>query len=304
MDRFAAMTAFVAVVDHKGFAAAARHLHVAPSAVTRLIGALEDGLGVRLLRRTTRSLSLTDAGERYLGRARVILSELRDVEDSARAERVAPRGRLVVTAPAVFGRLHVAPLMSAFLAHYPEVVGELSLTDRTVSLVEEGIDLAVRIGALADSSLLARRMGATRRVVVGAPAYLARRGTPAAPADLAGHDLIRFASLSTPAEWRFRQDGVDLAVSVSPRFITDSADAAIGQAEQGGGLTMVLGYQVAAAVRAGRLTIVLSGFEPPPLPIHIVQPAGRLVPAAVRAFVDLAVTQGDWQFGDDTAYGP
>ena len=304
MDRFAAMTAFVAVVDHKGFAAAARHLHVAPSAVTRLIGALEDGLGVRLLRRTTRSLSLTDAGERYLGRARVILSELRDVEDSARAERVAPRGRLVVTAPAVFGRLHVAPLMSAFLAHYPEVVGELSLTDRTVSLVEEGIDLAVRIGSLADSSLLARRMGATRRVVVGAPAYLARRGTPAAPADLAGHDLIRFASLSTPAEWRFRQDGVDLAVSVSPRFITDSADAAIGQAEQGGGLTMVLGYQVAAAVRAGRLTIVLAEFEPPPLPIHIVQPAGRLVPAAVRAFVDLAVTQGDWQFGDDTAYGP
>jgi DNA-binding transcriptional LysR family regulator len=304
LDRFAAMTAFVAVVDHKGFAAAARHLHVAPSAVTRLIGALEDGLGVRLLRRTTRSLSLTDAGERYLGRARVILSELRDVEDSARAERVAPRGRLVVTAPAVFGRLHVAPLMSAFLAHYPEVVGELSLTDRTVSLVEEGIDLAVRIGSLADSSLLARRMGATRRVVVGAPAYLARRGTPAAPADLAGHDLIRFASLSTPAEWRFRQDGVDLAVSVSPRFITDSADAAIGQAEQGGGLTMVLGYQVAAAVRAGRLTIVLAEFEPPPLPIHIVQPAGRLVPAAVRAFVDLAVTQGDWQFGDDTAYGP
>jgi DNA-binding transcriptional LysR family regulator len=191
LDRFAAMTAFVAVVDHKGFAAAARHLHVAPSAVTRLIGALEDGLGVRLLRRTTRSLSLTDAGERYLGRARVILSELRDVEDSARAERVAPRGRLVVTAPAVFGRLHVAPLISAFLAHYPEVVGELSLTDRTVSLVEEGIDLAVRIGLLADSSLLARRMGATRRVVVGAPAYLARRGTPAAPADLAGvmHDL-------------------------------------------------------------------------------------------------------------------
>jgi len=304
LDRFAAMTAFVAVVDHKGFAAAARHLHVAPSAVTRLIGALEDGLGVRLLRRTTRSLSLTDAGERYLGRARVILSELRDVEDSARAERVAPRGRLVVTAPAVFGRLHVAPLMSAFLARYPDVVGELSLTDRTVSLVEEGIDLAVRIGALADSSLLARRMGATRRVVVGAPAYLARRGTPAAPADLAGHDLIRFASLSTPAEWRFRQDGVDLAVSVNPRFITDSADAAIGQAEEGGGLTMVLGYQVAAAVRSGRLTIVLADFEPPPLPIHIVQPAGRLVPAAVRAFVDLATAQGDWQFGDDTAYGP
>src|SRR5262245_6078118 len=203
MDRLEAMSAFVNVVDQNGFAPAARRLGISASAVTRLVAALEEQLGITLLRRTTRSMTLTDAGARYLERVRPILSELQEAERSAQAERNVPSGRLLVTAPATFGRIHVGPLMAAYLKRHTEVSGELLLSDRIVNLVEEGVDLALRIGQLDDSTLIARRVGATRRVVVASPAYLARRGVPQSPEELRAHDTITFGGLGDSVGWRF-----------------------------------------------------------------------------------------------------
>lgn len=296
VDRLEAMAAFVAVADLRGFAPAARKLGLSPSAVTRLVAALEERLATRLLQRTTRSVSLTDAGARYLERARRILGDLEEAEADALAEHTEPTGRLVVAASNLFGRLAVAPVLSEFLTRHPGVVGELTLSDRNVNLVEDGVDVAVRIGALSDSSLHARRVGATRRVVVAAPAYLARRSSPRTLDELAGHAVVQFTGLHPTPEWRFVADGRPRAVALRPVLVTNSADAAIGHAERGGGLTMALAYQVAAAVRAGRLVVVLAEFEPPPLPIHLVYPDARFVPAKVRAFVDLVVGTCDWNF--------
>ncbi len=296
MDRLDAMSAFATVAELRGFAAAARRLSLSRPAVTRLVAALEARLGTRLLQRTTRTVTLTDAGARYLERTRRILSDVAEAEALAQADRSAPTGRLVVAAPSVFGRLHVAPVMSDFLERHRTVTGELQLADRTVNLVEEGVDLAVRIGHLTDSSLVARRVGHTRRVVVGAPGYLARRGTPRRPEALSGHDLIQFSAVTPLPEWRFTRDGSETRVALSPRLVTNSADAAIGHAERGGGLTMVLAYQVASAVSAGQLRVVLPGFEPPALPIHLVYPTGRLLSAKVKAFAELVAETCDWEF--------
>jgi DNA-binding transcriptional LysR family regulator len=293
MDRIDAMAAFVAVADLEGFAAAARKLGLSPSNVTRLIAALEDRLGARLLQRTTRSVTLTDVGARYLERARRILSDAEEAEISAQAERTAPSGRLVVSAPIGFGRLHVSPVMSKYLQRYPDVSGELRLSDRMISLVEDGVDLAVRIGHLPDSSLVARSVGDMRRVVVASPDYLSRRGEPNHPVAVTSHDTIQFGA----SDWNFVEDGREVRVPCTPRFITNSADAAILHAEQGGGLTRVLAYQAAGAIAAGRLKIVLERFEQALLPIHIVYPTSRLLSAKVRAFVDLVVEVSDWKFG-------
>ncbi len=293
MDRIDAMAAFVAVADLHGFAPAARKLGLSPSNVTRLIAALEDRLGARLLQRTTRSVALTDVGARYLERARRILADLEEAETSAQAERTQPSGRLVVSAPIGFGRIHVSPLMSAYLKRYPDVSGELRLSDRMINLVEDGVDLAVRIGHLPESSLVARSVGDMRRIVVASPGYLKRRGEPKHPAAVASHDTIQFGM----ADWDFVEDGREVRVTGAPRFITNSADAAILHAEQGGGLTRVLAYQAADAIDAGRLTIVLAQFEQAPLPIHIVYPTSRLLSAKVRTFVDLVVEVSDWKFG-------
>ena len=298
MDRLEAMGVFVAVADLRGFAPAARKLGLSPSAVTRLVAALEEHLGTRLLQRTTRSVALTDAGARYLDRARRILADVTEAEETAQAERTVPTGRFAVAAPNVFGRLHVAPLMSAYLALHPAVQGELTLSDRLANLVEDGIDAAVRIGLLDDSSLVAVRVGATRRIVVAAPKYLARRRKPRSAADLAGHDLIQCTALNAAPEWRFTPEGHESRVAFVPRYITSSADAAIDHAERGGGMTMVLAYQAAPAIRAGRLRVVLADLEPPPLPIHLVYPTTRLLSAKVRAFIDLVTTTCDWQFVD------
>ncbi|WP_164020755.1 LysR family transcriptional regulator [Pyxidicoccus trucidator] len=296
MDRLDAMAAFVAVAEHRGFAHAARRLGLSPSAVTRLVAALEERLSIRLLQRTTRSVTLTDAGARYLERARRILAEVEEAEDAAQEERTVPKGRFVLTAPDLFGRLNVAPLMSTFLSRHPGVMGELLLSDRTVNLVEEGVDAAVRIGVLADSSLFARKVGETRRVVVASPEYLAQRKKPQLPGDVASHDVILFTGLNPTPEWRFSRDGRLSHVSFTPTFVTNSADAALAHTERGHGLTMLLAYQVAESVRAGRLKVVLSKFEPPPLPIHLVYPTSRLLSAKVRAFVDLAVSTCNWHF--------
>ena len=294
MDRLDAMHAFVAVADLQGFAPAARKLGLSPSGVTRLIAALEERLGARLLQRTTRSVTLTDVGTRYLERARRILADVEEAESSAEGERTRPSGRLVVSAPIGFGRLHVSPVMSRYLARYAEVSAELRLSDRMINLVEDGVDLAVRIGHLPDSTLVARHVGEMRRMVVASSAYLKRRGEPKTPQAVASHDTIQFG---TAPDWRFVEDGREIRIAPTPRFSTNSFDAAIQYAEQGGGLTRVMAYQAAEALKRGRLKIVLAKFEQPALPIHIVYPTSRLLSAKVRAFIDLVTETDAWHFG-------
>jgi DNA-binding transcriptional LysR family regulator len=297
MDRIDAMQAFVAVADLRGFAPAARKLKVSPSAVTRLIAALEERLGARLLQRTTRSVTLTDVGTRYLERARRILADVEEAERAAEGERMRPAGRLVVSAPVGFGRLHVSPLMSAYLKRYPDVSGELRLEDRIVNLVEDGVDLGVRIGALADSTLVARQLGEMRRIVVASPAYLKARGEPKRPEAIPSHDTIQFGATSGLADWRFVEGEKEIRVNYTPRLLTNSADAAVQYAISGGGLTRVLAYQAADALKRGRLKIVLEKFELPRLPINMVYPTSRLLSAKVRTFIDLAIERADWKFG-------
>jgi len=294
------MQAFVAVADLQGFAPAARKLGLSPSGVTRSIAALEDRLGARLLQRTTRSVTLTDVGARYLERARRILTDVEEAESSAEGERTRPGGRLVVSAPVGFGRLHVSPVISAYLKRYPEVSADLRLSDLMISLVEEGVDLAVRIGHLADSTLVARHVGEMRRIVVASKDYLQRRGEPKTPAEISSHDTIHFSAMTAGPDWRFVERGQETRIAVTPRLSTNSADAAIQYAEQGGGLTRVMAYQAAASLEAKRLRIVLEKFEQPPLPIHIVYPTSRLLSAKVRTFIDLVTEIADWHFGQDS----
>jgi len=297
MDRIDAMQAFVAVADLQGFAPAARKLGLSPSGVTRLIAALEDRLGARLLQRTTRSVTLTDVGARYLERARRILSDVEEAENAAEGERTRPGGRLVVSAPNGFGRLHVSPVVSAYLARYPEVSADLRLSDLMINLVEEGVDLAVRIGHLPDSTLVARHVGEMRRIVVASKDYLERRGEPKTPHEIASHDMIHFGAMTAAPDWRFASDGREIRLSSTPRFATNSADAAVQYAEQGGGLTRLMAYQAADSLKAGRLKIVLAAFEQPALPIHVVYPTSRLLSAKVRTFIDLVTEISDWHFG-------
>jgi DNA-binding transcriptional LysR family regulator len=296
MDRIDAMQAFVAVADLQGFAPAARKLGLSPSGVTRLIAALEERLGARLLQRTTRSVALTDVGKRYLERARQILADVDEAEGAVEGERTRPGGRLVVSAPIGFGRLHVSPVISEYLRRYREVSVELRLSDLVVNLVEEGVDLAVRVGHLADSSLVARHVGEMRRVVVASPGYLKAHGEPRTPEAIASHQTIQFGAMSTPPDWRFVRAGSEVRVAPAPRFSTNSSDAAIQYAVQDGGLTRVLAYQAADAIKGGRLKVVLAKFEPPPLPIHIVYPTSRLLSAKVRTFIDLVLEVTDWHF--------
>ena len=297
MDRIDAMQAFVTVADLQGFAPAARKLGLSPSGVTRLIAALEDRLGARLLQRTTRSVTLTDVGARYLERVRRILADVEEAESSAEGERTSPGGRLVVSAPNGFGRLHVSPVVSAYLKRYPEVSADLRLSDRMINLVEDGVDLAVRIGHLPDSTLVARHVGEMRRIVVASRDYLKARGEPKTPAAIASHDTIQFGAMTAGPDWRFVEDGREVRVACTPRFSSNSADAAIHYAEQGGGLTRVMFYQAAESLKAERLQIVLAPFEQPAMPIHVVYPTSRLLSAKVRTFIDLVTEISDWHFG-------
>jgi DNA-binding transcriptional LysR family regulator len=298
MDRFDAMAAFIAVTDLNGFAPAARKLGLSTSAVTRHVASLEDRLGVRLLNRTTRAVSLTDAGMRYLERSRRILADLEDADQMAGSERGEPMGRLVMSAPQVFGRQHVAPLVCAFMTRHPKITAELLLSDRMVNLVEDGVDLAIRIGNLTDSSDIARKVGAVRRVLVASPDYLAAQGVPRSPSELSEHRLIAFSALARPDRWSFWSGETQHDVQVRPRLVTNSADAAIWHASQGGGLTLALSYQVADHVREGRLSMVLEDFEPQPYPVQIVYPTSRLLSLKVRAFLEQVVATQDWNFVD------
>lgn len=294
MDRLNAMEVFAAVCDTHSFAGAARRLGMSPPVVSRTVVALEKHLGVRLLQRTTRSVRLTDAGTHYLEQVRRVLSDVEAADEIARSEQE-PRGRLVVTAPLLFGRMHVAALLRRYLAKYPNVAAELQLNDRNVHLIEEGYDLAVRIGSLSDSSLVARQLGTTRRVVVASHKYLDARGRPAHPQELDRHAVISFFPMHGLRDWLFadpRAPSRELRVAVVARFATNDGEAALDFAREGGGLLRCLHYQVAAHVAAGELEIVLADYERPPAPINAVYASARLLPARVRAFVALALENG------------
>lgn len=293
IDRLDAMATFVAVIDQGSFSAAARVLGRSLAAVSRQVAALERHLAVRLLVRTTRALAPTDEGRLYYERARRIISEVQDTERAVSAEAAIATGRLHVSAPALLGRLRLAPLLPAFLARHPRVDIDLSLWDRPVSLVEEGIDIALRIGALPDSRLTVRRLGEVRMVVCAAPAYLAEHGEPELPEDLARHRCLVFTALPGEADWIFRgPDGGRRAVRLpSPRLSVNALDAAVAAAVGGAGLVRAPSWQVAEAVAAGALRPVLTDFEQPPAPLNALTAPGRVQAQKTRAFLDFLVAE-------------
>lgn len=286
MNRLDSMSVLVAVVDSGSLSAAARRLDMPLATVSRKVGELESHLKTRLLHRTTRQLSLTEAGTSYVAACRRILEEIGEAERAASGEYAAPKGELVVTAPIVFGRLHVVPVVAEFLAHYPEIDISLVLTDRVVHLMEEQADVAVRIGELPDSTLMATGVGTVRRVVCASPAYLATHGEPLGPRDLAGHECITFEVLESARAWVFGSGKSELSVPVRSRLAVNTAEAAIDAAILGVGLIRVLSYQVAEAIRNKALGVVLDTFESSPLPISLVHKGQAPLPLKLRAFLD------------------
>ncbi len=289
MDRFHAIRVFIEVAERGGFAAAARAMAMSPPAVTRAVSALEDRIGTRLLVRTTRSVRLTESGERFLHDGKRILAELEEAEDAAIGSHAAPRGELRITAPVLFGRLFVAPILAEFLDAYPHVGARTLFVDRVVNLMDEGLDVAIRIGNLPDSSLTAIRAGTVRPVMFAAPDYLDKHGRPAHPDDLVRHRLILPLATGVFHEWAFRDNGAPLSVRIESRLRMNTNDAIIELAMRGWGLSRLLSYQVAAQIADGRLEIVLGEYEPAPMPIHVVHQEGRMVSARLRAFVDFMV---------------
>jgi DNA-binding transcriptional LysR family regulator len=280
------MAVFVAVADTGSFAEAARRLGSSPPAVTRAVIALEGHLGMRLLNRTTRTVRLTEAGMRYLEDARRILGEIDEMEEAAAGINAEPRGRLSVTAPVLFGKMFVVPIIVDFLQAHRQVEVSGLFLDRVVNLVEEGLDVAVRIGHLPSSTMLALKVGQVNSVLCAAPDYLARHGTPQAPADLAAHTIIASTRTTPTNEWRFPSEKETLAVRVQPRLTVSSNDAAIEAALAGFGIVRLLSYQVAPQLATGRLVRLLAGYETAPLPVHVVHREDRRSAGKVRAFVD------------------
>lgn len=289
MDRLQLINIFVAVVDTGGFAGAGRKLNISPPAVTRAINELEVHLGVRLLTRTTRFVRVTEAGARYAEDCRLILSQLAEADEAVGGLHSVPRGRLTVTAPVGFGAMYVTPVVTEYLALYPEVNVSCWFMDRIVNILDEGVDVAVRIGELPDSSMQAIRVGKMRLRICATPEYLAQHGVPASPEDLQAHVIIAASGATSTTEWRISAQGVPGAVKLHPRLIATSADTAIAAALTGFGLTNVLAYKVSAHLREGRLQAVLGDFEPPALPVHVLHREGRHASQKARAFIDLAV---------------
>ena len=284
MDRFEAMTVFVAIAEAGSLSAAARRLEQPLATVSRKLSLLEAQLKTRLIARSTRRLELTDAGRDYLEASRQILEQVDEAERAAAGAYARPHGRLVISAPVVFGRLHLLPVVVEFLREFPDVDVRLIQADRVVNLLEEHVDLALRIGELADSGLVATKVGEIRRVVCASPAYLAAYGHPEMPADLVRHACISFEGLMASSRWVFPEETVE----IHTRLTVTTADAAISAAQMGLGVIRVLSYQVADAVRAGTLERLLSAYEPVPAPVSLIYPGRGRLPMKCRAFLDYA----------------
>ncbi|MEZ5524483.1 MAG: LysR family transcriptional regulator [Pseudomonadales bacterium] len=287
MDRFHLMSVFVAVAEAEGFAAGARRLSMSPPAVTRAIATLEEQLGVKLFNRTTRYVRTTEAGQRYLTDARRILADLDAADEAAAGINAEPRGHLTITAPVMFGRMHVMPGIINYLERYPDTEVSAVFLDRVVNLLEEGIDVGIRIGELPDSTMQALPVGAVRIVTCASPEYLSEHGSPRHPGELEEHSIIASSAGNNAVNWRFHQPRDSWTQRLKPRLSVTSNDAAIEAAFQGLGITRLLSYQVAPFISAGKLEIILEDYEPPPRPVNIVHREGRFSSARVRAFIDL-----------------
>ncbi|MGH6929130.1 MAG: LysR family transcriptional regulator [Dongiaceae bacterium] len=290
------MAVFAKVVESGSLSAAARALGVSLASVSRQLAALEEKLGARLLSRTTRRLSLTEGGRAYYARCKRILGDVEEAEAEVSQFQASPSGGIVVSASMLFGSTFLAPVLSGFLDRYPRVSIELPLTDRFVNLVEEGIDVAVRVGGLADSSLVARRIGAFRRVVCAAPRYLKEHGVPREPADVARHACLIFSMLAEADRWRFSRDGRDLTIAVTGRLRSNNQEVLLRAALDSAGIMLAPSWLVRDQVAKGRLRVVLHEFEPEPTPIHILYPHARLLSAKVRALIDYLA--GQWREED------
>ena len=288
MDQFRELSTFVAVAEEGTFRAAARRLNLSPSVITRLVNDLEERLGVRLLTRTTRKIALTEAGERLFHDAGRLLIEISDVEAAAAGARQTPRGTLRVTAPVTFGQIYILPILCEFLAANPGVTAYTMFLDRIVDLIDEGLDVALRIGDLPDSSLTATRVGTLRRVVCASPEYLENRGVPQSPEDLAAHEIIQPRTLHDGPTWPFVSGGRTHVAKVAPRLNVNTVASTINAASAGWGITRALSYQVADAISEGTLVEILREWEDRELPIHLVHHEGKLSAAKTRAFIDFA----------------
>jgi len=289
MDRLESMSILVQAIEAGSLSAAARQLGIPLTTVSRNVSELEAHLKTRLLNRSSRKLSLTDAGRSYVAACKQILENVSEAERGASGEYSAPKGNLNITAPIVFGRLHIVPIVAEFLKAYPNIDIRMVLADGVANLLEDRVDLAIRIASLPDSSLVATRVGSIRRVVCGSPGYFAERGIPKNPHDVSTHDCITRDGQTFENSWTFTAGKSNTTIAIHARFIVNTAEAAIDAAVAGAGITRVLSYQVVDAVRAGTLVMVLEDFEPEPMPVSLVYAAQGLLPLKLRAFIDFAV---------------
>jgi DNA-binding transcriptional LysR family regulator len=288
MDRLESMAAFVSVARAGGFSAASRELGIPLATISRRVGELESALGVRLLRRSTRQVVVTEAGRRFFAACQRALEDLRDAEEAVSSEYRTPRGELLITAPIAFGRLHLQPVALEFLAAHPQINLRMQLVDRIVNIADEHIDTALRIAHLPDSSLIARTLGSIRVVVCASPAYLKLHGAPQRPEDLMQHDCIAWSILGPRDTWHFQDSGRELQYPIRTRLATTLAESAVDAAAAGLGLVQTTSYQASQAISDGRLVVVLRKFECAVTPVSLVYARDRLLPLRLRAFIDFA----------------
>ena len=294
MNKLQAMTILLAAVDTGSLSGASRHLRIPLATVSRRVAELEEHLKVRLLHRGHRKVVLTDAGRSYVDSSRRIMEEIAEIERTASGEYRAPQGELIITAPAVLGRTHVLAVVAEFQRAFPDIRVRLQLMDRYVNLVEEHVDVAVRIGELADSSMIATRLGLIRRVLCASPAYLKTRGVPKEPADLASHDCVTYDLANT---WEFRRNGATQAIHVPSRLTVNLGEAAVAAAVAGAGISRALSYLIEDLLKSRSLVTLLDSYEPSPMPVSVIFPGQRHVPLKLRAFLDFAVPRLRKRFG-------
>lgn len=289
MDKLETMRVFVEVAEYQSFVAASRKLDLSPPAVTRSIAQLEHNLGVRLFNRTTRHVRLTDSGARFFDDAKRILEDLEQAEAAASGSYANPKGVLSVTAPVLFGQKYIASILTEYLQQNPEVEVRAMFYDRVGNILDEGLDVAIRIGHLKDSSLFATQVGSIQRIVCGSPEYFDKHGTPESPGDLTNHEIILASTVESSTTWRFESSSGKMAVKVSPRLHCSQNGAAIEAAKQGFGITRLMSYQVGEEFQTGSLIRILRDYEADPLPVSIIHLEGRQANAKIRSFIDLAV---------------